>query len=145
MAAEGGVGHALELAVRIDRRARQFDRYGQPPPRRGDRSQGYQKKRQWGAKRNQFRSRKDSRLAGMRAVNFPPPSGVDFVTTSKSASSEKISLCRKDVPLRPMLRFVARGLIARQNDFLFNNQRLVKNEFRAGLALVRAVESNVPR
>jgi hypothetical protein len=29
---------------------------------------------------------------------------------------EKISLCRKDAPLRPMLRFVARGLIARQND-----------------------------
>jgi hypothetical protein len=30
------IGHALQLCSRIDRRARQRDRRGEPPPRRGD-------------------------------------------------------------------------------------------------------------
>lgn len=42
-----------------------------------------------------------------------------LASIQSAPSTEKISLCRKDVPLRPknaMLRFVARGLIARQHD-----------------------------
>ena len=50
--AEGRVGYALQLGIRIDRRARQVDRYGQPPPHRGDRTQGYDEKRQRRAGRN---------------------------------------------------------------------------------------------
>ena len=64
VAAERRVGHALQLGVGVDRRARQIDRRGQPPPRRGDRTQGYQEKRQWRTKRNRFHPPgEDRRLA----------------------------------------------------------------------------------
>jgi hypothetical protein len=39
-----------------------------------------------------------------------------LASIQSAPSTEKISRCRKHMPLRPMLRFVARGLIARQND-----------------------------
>jgi len=39
-----------------------------------------------------------------------------LVSIQIAPGTEKIPPCRKHVPLRPMLRFVARGLIARQND-----------------------------
>ena len=44
--AERRVGYALQLGVGVDRRARQIDGRGKPPPRRGNRTQGYQEKRQ---------------------------------------------------------------------------------------------------
>ena len=53
-ATERRVGHAQELGVGIDRRARQGDRSGHPPPRRGDRAKGYYEKRQRRTKRNRF-------------------------------------------------------------------------------------------
>ena len=44
--AEWRIGDAQQLGVGVDRRARQRDRRGQPPPHRGDQTQGYQEKRQ---------------------------------------------------------------------------------------------------
>ena len=91
MVAEGGVGYALELGVWIDRRARQFDRYGQPPPRRGDRSEGYQKKRQRRAKRNQFRPPgTDRRSTGMlpRPYNKKKSASARIYLTSESCTMQ---------------------------------------------------------
>ncbi len=63
--AERRIGHAQQLGVGIDRRARQIDRGGQPPPDGSDRTQGYQEKRQWRTKRNRFHPPgRDRRLAG---------------------------------------------------------------------------------
>jgi hypothetical protein len=40
--AEGRVGYAFEFGSGIDRGARKRDRFGQPPPNRGNDRQGYQ-------------------------------------------------------------------------------------------------------
>ncbi len=44
----------MQLGVGIDRRARQRDRRGQPPPHRGNRTKRYKEKRQRRTKRNRF-------------------------------------------------------------------------------------------
>ncbi len=62
---ERRVGHAQQFGVGIDRRARQRDRRGQPPPHGSNRTQGYDQKRQWRTKRNRFHPPGgDRRLAG---------------------------------------------------------------------------------
>ncbi len=51
---ERRIGHAQQLGAGIDRRPRQIDRRGQPPPHGSNRTQGDQEKRQWRTKSNRF-------------------------------------------------------------------------------------------
>jgi hypothetical protein len=52
--AERRVGYAFELGSSVDRGARERNRFGQPPPNRGNDRQGNQQKRQRRANGNWF-------------------------------------------------------------------------------------------
>jgi hypothetical protein len=88
----------LQFGIRIDRRARQINRYGQPPPHGGDRALGYQEKRQ---RCTQFRPPGQGSSINRNATLTPQQqkvSGCRYVLTSENcrqlvrAASGELSL-----------------------------------------------------
>ena len=96
----------MQLGVGIDRRARKRDRRGQPPPHRGDQTQGYQEKRQRRTKRNRFHPPAGRRrLAGQRRS---AKSGLERYVTRVRATV--LPRCDKVVSLLDKIRNIRHGI-----------------------------------
>ena len=102
-AAERRIGDALQLGVGVDRRARQRDRRGQPPPHRGDHTQGYEEKRQRRTKEIGSILRGDRRLAGQRPSAKSARSAViaSVVAATALPRRDKVVSCwtKSEIPV----------------------------------------------